>query len=93
MAKYCVFEKVSVRVILVTPPLESPLVFVCLQVNGGGWSVLELQSADGGDGRRYRVVRSRKDDVGTKVWTTCSPETHLLLLMSHGLVCVARRRR
>ncbi|XP_055361012.1 protein mono-ADP-ribosyltransferase PARP4 isoform X2 [Betta splendens] len=34
--------------------------------NSGTWSVLELQSARGGNGQRYRVVCYLKDDIGTK---------------------------
>ncbi|KAI3355671.1 hypothetical protein L3Q82_004263 [Scortum barcoo] len=39
---------------------------ISLKGNGKTWCVLELQSAQGEEGRQYRVVRYWKDDIGAK---------------------------
>ncbi|PWA26203.1 hypothetical protein CCH79_00013718, partial [Gambusia affinis] len=55
VAKYSVFGQMGIV-----------LMEVCLQENGSRFCVLELQSAKGEQGRRYRVARYWKDDVLSK---------------------------
>lgn len=76
VAKYSIFEEVKLRCVVTAAvtvalqffELKGKKKYPNLQSSSGSWWVLELQSLREEGGWRYRVVRYRQHDVGSKVW-------------------------
>lgn len=68
VAKYSIFEKVKLLcAVAPAAPTLHQRGNLNLQAHSNSWCVLELQSLRVEEGRKYRVVRSWKDDVGAEV--------------------------